>query len=510
MNAMSNQLTTSLGTANTVVLALYLLLLVAMGVYFARKNTSAQDYFLAGQRMPWWAAGLSIFATMLSAITYLSIPATVYATDWTRFLLNMGIPLVAPLVILFFLPFYRTLNITSAYEYLEKRFDVSLRLLGSLSFILFQLGRMGIVLLLPALALSAVTGLNLFLCIGLMGLLSTLYTVLGGMEAVIWTDVIQVVVLVGGAIAALFIIADALPEGMDQIISTATAHDKFNAVNPGWDLATDSLFVIVVGMVFANLLPYTTDQAVVQRYMTTASEKEAQRAVWTGALIAVPASILFFFLGTALFAFYQHFPENLVSLAKPDQLLPWFIIQEMPAGLAGLVIAGVFAAAMSSLDSSMHAISTAITTDFVKRFNRTRTDINWLRLARLITVALGILGTGSAMLIATLDLGLMWRIFLDITGLFLGTLGGLFSLGVFTTRTSSKHAWIGALLSLVCLAYVTFATSLNGLLFGAIGTLVCFFSGWISSYVVPSTTRPHVAGLTVFSKTTTHTPIPHG
>ncbi|MFK7848006.1 MAG: sodium/solute symporter [Rhodothermales bacterium] len=490
----------SFGMANSIVLGSYLLLIVIMGLYFSRRASTTQDFFLAGGRIPWWAAGLSIFATMLSAITYLSIPATVYATDWTRFLLNMGIPLIAPLVILFFLPFYRRLNVTSAYEYLEQRFNVSLRMLGSVSFILFQLGRMGIVLLLPALALSAVTGLNLFWCIGLMGLLSTLYTVLGGMEAVIWTDVIQVFVLVGGAIAALFIIVNDLPGGLGQILSEAAAYDKLDFVNPGWDLTRDSLLVIVIGMVFANLLPYTTDQAVVQRYMTTSSEKAARNAIWTGALVAVPASILFFFLGTALFVFYLNFPAQLTPLSKADQLLPWFIIQEMPAGFGGLVIAGVFAAAMSSLDSSIHAITTSITTDFIRRFRPERSDRAWLNLARRLTIVLGLLGTASAMLIGTWDLGLLWSIFLDITGLFLGTLGGLFSLGIFTKRTTAIHAWAGAIVSVVALAYVSFATAWSGLLFGAIGTLMCFIVGWIASYVIPGDqNKRDLKGLTIHS-----------
>ena len=487
----------SFGLANSMVLGVYLALLVAMGIYFARRASTVQDFFLAGGRMPWWAAGLSIFATMLSAITYLSIPATAYASDWTRFLLNMGIPLIAPIVIFFFLPFYRKLRVISAYEYLENRFDVSLRLLGSASFILFQLGRMGIVVLLPALALSAVTGLNLFLCIALMGLLSTLYTVLGGMEAVIWTDVVQVVVLVGGALAALGIIVADLPGGVGQIIAEAAEHDKWNLINPGWDLHSDSLFVILLGMVFVNLLPYTTDQAVVQRYMTTPTEQSARSAIWTGALFAVPASILFFFLGTALFVFYQNFPDQLTTLEKPDQLLPWFIVREMPAGLGGLVIAGVFAAAMSSLDSSIHSITTAVTTDFFKRFRPDREEKQWLSLARRIVLILGILGTASAMLIGTLDLRELWSLFLDITGLFLGTLGGLFILGVFTRRTTPIHAWIGALASAAALAYCTFFTSINGLLFGAIGTLTCVGIGWLSSWIVRRKQKKDVLEVTI-------------
>ena len=483
------------GTTNFIVLGVYLALLVAMGAYFARRSNTLDDYFLGGGHIPWWAAGVSIFATMLSAITYLSIPATTYETDWTRFLLNMGIPLIAPVVILFYLPFFRRLRVTSAYEYLEQRFHVSIRLLGSLSFVLFQLGRMGIVLLLPALALSAVTNLDLYLCIALMGLLSTVYTVLGGMEAVIWTDAIQVVVLIGGALAALVIIASDLPGGFAQIVQDGVSHQKFNMVNPGVSLQTDSILVILIGMVFVNLLPYTSDQAVVQRYMTTSTESQARRAIWTGALLAVPASILFFFLGTALFVFYLNMPERLVALEKADQLFPWFIANEMPAGLAGLVIAGVFAAAMSSLDSSMHAISTAITTDFFQRF---RSDRDWLPFARKLTVFLGLLGTSSALVMASWDLGALWGAFLTLIGLFLGTLGGLFALGIFTGRATAAHAWIGAIASVLAVAYCTYATSLNGLLFGAIGAMVCVGVGWGSSLVWPRQQKD-VSGLTVYS-----------
>ncbi len=241
-----------------------------------------------------------------------------------------------------------------------------------------------------------------------MGLLSTLYTVLGGMEAVIWTDVIQVVVLVGGALAALGIIVADLPGGFGQIIAEAAEHDKWNLINPGWGLHNDSLFVILLGMVFVNLLPYTTDQAVVQRYMTTPTEQSARSAIWTGALFAVPASILFFFLGTALFVFYQNFPDQLTTLEKPDQLLPRFIVREMPAGL-----------------------------------------------------------------------------------------GGLFILGVFTRRTTPIHAWIGALASVAALAYCTFFTSINGLLFGAIGTLTCVGMGWLSSRIVRRKQKKDVLEVTI-------------
>ena len=175
-----------------------MLSLVVMGFYFSRREKGTDDFFLGGKRIPWWAAGLSIFGTQLSAITFMAIPAKAFATDWLYVLLTVGILAVCPVIIICFLPFFRRLNVTSAYEYLELRFNLPVRLYGSASFLFFQLGRMSIVVLLPAIALSAVTGLNVYMCIIVMGVLCTLYTVLGGIEAVIWTDVIQVIVLMGG------------------------------------------------------------------------------------------------------------------------------------------------------------------------------------------------------------------------------------------------------------------------------------------------------------------------
>ena len=190
------------GAVNYTVLVVYLLVLAGMGVYFARREKTTEDFFLGGRRVPWWAAGISIFGTQLSAITFMAIPAKSFATDWVYFLVNLGIVLMAPVVVFAYLPFFRRLNVTTAYEYLEHRFNLPIRLFGAASFVVFQLGRMGIVLLLPALALAAVTGMDVRACIVVMGVLCTLYTVLGGIEAVIWTDVLQVVVLFGGALVA--------------------------------------------------------------------------------------------------------------------------------------------------------------------------------------------------------------------------------------------------------------------------------------------------------------------
>jgi len=482
------------GTANWTVLTLYMGVLIGIGVYFSRRNKSAEDFFVAGKRVVWWAAGLSIFSTMLSAITYLSTPAKGYATNWTWFLFNMAIPIMAPIIIFCFLPFYRRLGITSIYEFLEMRFDSGLRKLGSASFAIFQLARMGIVILLPALALSAVTGWDVKYCIVAMGVLSTIYTVLGGIEAVIWTDVIQTVVLIGGALVAFFIIVGEVDGGFSTIYDEAAKQSKFEMVNTEWKFISgvDTIWVIILGGIFAQILSYGTDQAVVQRYLTTSTEKEAAKAIWTNAILSVPVTVLFFGVGTALFVYYQQQPANLEPISQIDQIFPHFILQQMPAGLAGLVIAGVFAAAMSSLDSSMHSIATAFTTDFLAKG---RDSDSILRLAKLITLILGVLGTLSALYIASQDSKNLWDTLMGYLGLILGTLGGLFTLAIFTNRTASVHAWVGVGVATLVLYLVKFHTDAHPLTIGAVGTVSCFAAGWLASLVIKAPTK-NLAGLT--------------
>ncbi len=471
------------GTMNWTVLSLYLLVIVGIGVWVSKKGKTTDDFFLAGRRIPWWAAGLSIYSTQLSAITYLAIPAKTFATDWVRFLIQLGIIACAPIVVYFFLPFFRRLNVTSAYEYLELRFSLAIRLLGSGSFVIFQLARMGIVILLPALALSAVTGLDVVMCIILMGVLSTLYTVLGGIEAVIWTDVLQTVILLGGAMVALVIMVLNVDGGLAGAISMASEQGKLNWVNLDWNLTDDTLGVILLGAIFTVLLPYTTDQAVVQRYLTTKDEESAAKAIYTNGWLAIPGSILFFGLGTMLFIYFQQYPSQLPPLDKADQVFPIFIVDVMPAGLAGLLIAGVFAAAMSSLDSSMHSIATVLTTDFIKRLRPQQSDL--LSIAKKLTFILGVLGTVSAIVIASIDIKHLWDYLMNIIGLLLGALGGLFMLGIFTKRVQSNHAWIGVIGCVASLWWVKNYTDLNGLLYGAIGTGSCFIIGLLVSILFP-------------------------
>ena len=485
--ASERRTTSAFGTLDFVVIGAYFAALIAMGLWLSRRERSTEDFFLGGRRVPWWAAGISIFGTQLSAITYMAIPAKSFATNWAYFLGNMMIATgTAPIIVFVYLPFFRRQKLVSAYEFLERRFDLKTRLTGSAAFLFFQLGRMGIVLYLPALALSAVTGVDVNVAILAMGVLATLYTVLGGIEAVIWTDVVQVVVLIGGALLALVVIAGGVDGGLGGVVADASAADKLRLYDPGWSAATTTLWVVVVGNVFYNVVSYSSDQTVVQRYLTTRTEREAARSIWTNALLSVPVSCLFFFLGTALWAFYRARPERLDPVGRTDDVLPWFVAHEMPAGVSGLVIAGLFAAAMSSLDSSMNSMATAITTDFYGRAKPGASDARRLRLARVLTVALGVVGTGSAVWMAAYGGKSMLDQYLAVVGLFLGGLGGLFLLGIATRRASGTAALIGFAGSAAVLAWVQGSGRVHFMLYSGLGAVSCFAIGWVAGLGAPA------------------------
>jgi SSS family transporter len=487
------------GVINYIVLAIYLGLLIVMGYYFSKRENSTEDFFKAGGRVPWWAAGLSIFGTQLSAITFMAIPAKSFATDWTWFMMNMTIIAVAPLIVFLFLPFYRRLNVTTAYEYIEKRFNNVVRLTASAMFIVFQLARIGIVLYLPSIALSVVTGIDIRLCIIVMCTLSIAYTVMGGIEAVIWTDVIQVFVLLGGAVLVLFLIPSHVEGGVGGVIGLATDSEKLRLFDFHFNLKSPTIWVLVLGGMGANLISYGSDQTVIQRYLTTRNEKEAARGIWTNGILTVPASIIFFGLGTALFAFFKSNPEKLsATMEMTDAIFPWFIVSQLPAGLAGLLIAGIFAAAMSSLDSSMNSVATAYTTDFYRQFKSHNDDKKYLAVARLVTVVVGLCGMVFALAMATWDIQSLWSQFVKYIGLFGGGLGGLFILAIFTRRAHSTGAMIGLIGSAVIQYFLTSEDFVHGVLFAATGMISCFVIGYSASLIFPTKSKD-LSGLTVYS-----------
>lgn len=487
------------GWVNYSVLVIYFIAMIGMGVLFSKRMLSTHDFFKAGGRIPWWAAGISIFGTQLSAITFMAIPAKTYMTNWLYIPTVLGPILFAPFVIYCILPFYSRLNVTTAYEYLEFRFNVWVRLVCSVSFILLQLGRLSIVLLLPSIALSVVTGIDIYVCIILMGIVATLYTTLGGIEAVIWTDVVQVVVLLSAAILSFVLIAHNTEGGFSELLARAAAEEKLHMADWRFDLARATVFVLFLQILGNFGGPYVNDQTVIQRYLTTRDEKAAARSVWTGVAVTLPCSFLFFGLGTLLFLFYAEQPARLnPALESPEMIFPWFIIYELPVGVSGLVIAGVFAAAMSSLDSSLNSIATAIVTDMYRRFKMKATEKSCLQLAKAITVFFGIVATAVSLFMVTADIKSLWDQMFALVGLITGGLGGVFLLGIFTKKVNSAGALTGMAISTVVQYVVWKHTQLHFFLYPLTGMVACIITGYVASHVF-NAKKESIDGLTIYT-----------
>ncbi|WP_435893893.1 sodium:solute symporter family transporter [Oceaniferula spumae] len=503
----------SFGVINWIVVAVYLLGMVGIGYWFMMREgaSSTDDYFRGGQRIPFWVAGLSIFATMLSAITFMAIPGAAYATNWNGYIGQWPILVIIPLVVLFYLPFYRRLNITTAYEYLEKRFNVACRVIASVAFMLFHVGRVAIVLYLPALALSSVTNINIFVAIGVIGVLCIIYTVMGGIEAVVWTDAIQALVLIGGALLCFGLVIAHVDGGFGAITSAMSEQSK--GITASWDFsdlsigkASTSGFVIFIAFLFANLPSYTAGQDVVQRYVTTPTEKEAAKSLWMNIFMVLVGSAIFFALGTALYVFYQNKPELLdPALPAKDSILPFFIMQNLPVGVAGLIIAGVFAASQSTISSSLNSVATAFVTDVYGRLLKPESsDHQQLNVARTVVIILGVIGMLVSAYIAFTKVDSAFMLFNTFIGFALGPLGGLFALGVFTKHAGGK-AGLGALLigvvSVVSIHLLNQSGAIDvmPLLYGFFGFTSTLVAGIILGFVLPS--RPEeVNGLTIYTQ----------
>ncbi|MDO5581198.1 MAG: sodium:solute symporter [Planctomycetia bacterium] len=473
-----------LSLLNIIVMVLYFGILLAMGCYFARRQKGTDDYFRGGGRIPWWAAGLSLVGTGLSAITYMSVPAKSFFTDWSYFLLNFGTFWVVPIVVLLYVPCFRRMNLTSAYEFLEKRFNLALRLFGSAFFILFQLGRMAIVMYLPSLALSVVTGIDIYSAILLVGVVSLVYTFFGGVEAVVWTDVLQVFILLGGALLILGIAVFRTDGGFNTMISTGLADQKFRMIDPSFDLAKPSIWVILSASIFTYLTTYTADQSLVQRYFITKDEKDAVRGIWTNGWIAIPVTLLFFTIGTALYVFYQQNPSAMNPAVEKcnDSLLPWFIISQMPDGVSGLLIVGIFAASMSSLSASMNSIATAYTVDFHDRLHF-RYGLSSMAAARMITLLSGIIGIGLALAMAIWNVQSLWDEYNRIVGLIISGLGGLFFLGAATRRANGPGAICGIIACIIVQFVLGYYQTVHLLFFSTTGFVSCVVIGWLASFL---------------------------
>jgi SSS family solute:Na+ symporter len=442
------------------VVAVYLLGMVGLGAYFLRRSRTVEGFSVGSRSLPGWALGLSILGTYLSSITFLAYAGDAYKSDWNRFAFSLTIPLVCLVATFVFVPLYRRKLRISAYQYFEERFRPWARSYAAVSLVLLQLGRVGTVLYLVAVALSEFIGVDVRWIILSLGIAVTIYTVLGGIEGVVWTDVVQVFVLLGGAITCAMILLLGTPEGPRQIFSLGRADEKFGLGGWSLDLALPTFWVIFIYGILENLKNFGVDQNYVQRYLAAKSDREAKKALWTGGLIYLPVSALFLFIGTALFAYYSthsgRLPAELQDAASADRIFPYFIVTQLPAGVRGLLIAAILAAAMSSIDSSLNSSATVCVADFYRRhFRRGASDAQALFAMRIVTVALGAFGTTAALVMirAKSALDVWWQ----ISAIFGGGMLGLFLLGLLIKRAGHLSALSGVVVSIVVIAWATFA-----------------------------------------------------
>lgn len=445
------------------ILVSYFLAVILFGSYFRKRSNTSEGFMIAQGRLPSWAVGLSILGTFVSSITFLAYPGQGYNFNWDVFMFSLTLPIAAIVATLYFIPLYRTRVNVSAYEYLEQRFGGWARIYGSISFMLGSLARIGMILFLVSLVLHHLTGWSYSTIIIVTGIGVIFYTVLGGIEAVVWTDVIQVIILFGGAIISIIILCLGMPEGPGQIFAIASEHHKFSLGSWKLDLVAPTAWVVVLYGIVENLRNFGVDQNYVQRYQTTPSIKDASRSVWMAALAYIPISAVFLFIGTALYAYYSvhpaELPAHLQGELMGDKIFPFFIATQFPPGLRGLLIAAIFAAAMSSIDSSLNCVSTLTLLDFYKKYvNKDADDRRSIKMLRIYTVIWGILGTitGLAMTQVQTALETGWQ----LAGIAGGGVIGLFLLGLSFRWVRRWQAIVAVIASVISIAWATFARHL--------------------------------------------------
>jgi SSS family solute:Na+ symporter len=481
------------------VVVVYLAAMVGIGLWFGRHGQNTEKFMAAGRKVPGWAVGLSIFGTYVSSISFLALPGKAFATNWNAFVFSLSIPLTTWLAVKYFVPFYRRSGEVSAYQHLEHRFGPWARTYAVICYLLTQLARVGTILYLLALALAPLTGWSMPAIIIITGLLVVFYTMIGGMEAVIWTDVIQAIVFIIGAAACVFILLGGMPEGPGQLFRIAGDHHKFSLGSLGLELSTMTFWVVLLNGIFINLQNFGIDQSYVQRYQTARSDREAARSVWLGALLYLPISAVFFFIGTGLFAFYTARPELLPAtidaVNKPDTVFPHFIVAQLPVGLTGLVVASIFAAAQSTIASSVNCSATLVLCDLYKRYVRPEaTERHAMWVLRVATLVAGVAGTGMALAMMQIKSALdAWW---GLASIFSGGMLGLFLLGLIARRAGNAAAATGVSVGVLVIFWMTFSPKATGalasfrspfhmLMIVVISTLVIFLTGLMISCVAP-------------------------
>lgn len=483
-------------------LAAYFALNLTIGWWCAhRKRVSSGEFFLSDRRIPAWAAAVSFMATATSSISFMALPARSFGSDWLSFGSAPAQAAAGIFAGIVFVGVLRRLELTTIFGYLDQRFDRRVRLLGAGLGILLKVGgRMSVVMLLPALALSTVTGFNVYASILLMGIVTTIYAMEGGFEAVVWTDVMQVAVTFGGVILALVCMARGVEGGFTGMVAAGRAAEKFHVISTEWNLTEPTVWVFI-GMFLGHIFAVVGDQPLMQRMLATANPREARRAVVLGNVIGFTSSVMFFFVGTMLWAFYRAHPERVAPGLKGDAIFPYFIANELPRGVVGLIVAGLFAAAMGALSGAMNAVAAIVVSDFQGTLRPKATETQRLRLARGATLAAGAIATGVAAWLAWRGVASLWDEYLKLIALIGGGFPGVFALGLLTRRANAPGVIVGALTSVVVTGLVQMFTATSAFLHGFVAVGSCVVVGYLASLAFArGVGEKDLTGLTVWDR----------
>ena len=452
---------------------------VAFGCSFFKKKGTSEEFTSAGRSLPGWVVGMSIFATYVSSISYLGYPGKAFSGDWNAFVFSLSIPIASYFAARYFVPFYRSQDSISAYSFLENRFGPWARIYASSCYLLTQIARTGSILYLLALPMNVLLGWHIQTIIVVTSVAIVLYSMLGGMKAVIWTEAIQGIILIGGALVCMFILLFDMPGGPVQTFSIAMEDGKFSLGSFGSSLSESTFWVCLIYGIFTNLQNYGIDQSYVQRYHTAKNEKEAKFSALFGGYLFIPVSAVFFMLGTGLYAFYNVHPGILPDGVGADYVFPFFIVNELPVGLTGLLIASIFAAGMSTIATSVTSSSTIILTDYYQRFRKHAGNRERMLVLKLSSVGVGVAGILVAFAFMSVQSALdaWWA----LASIFSGGMLGLFLLGYISRKARNFDAVLGVVCGVILVCWIVISPFVHANLAIVFGTLLIFLVGFLSA-----------------------------
>lgn len=442
-----------------IIIAVYIGLIAYLGKRFAEKGKSTDGYFVGSRSIPAWAIGMSVLATLISSVTFLAYPGQGFSGNWILLVQGLAVPVTLLTFIWMIVPLYRKFIGLSAYEYFEKRFGFFARLYSSLGFLMMHFTKMGTVFYLLALALASMTGQNTYLIVLLVGIITILYTWAGGIEGVIWMDVIQGLILIAGGIVSCVLLLAKSPQGPAALLQTAWENGKMSMGPFSWDFTRLTFWVMFINGVFYAVQKYGTDQTIVQRFLVAKTDRKAVKAALMGTLLCVPVWTLFIFIGTLLWAYYRMAPGLLPAGITGDQVFPYFIMTQIPAGLTGLIVAALFSAAMSTLDSDLNCLAAVGIEDFYRRFRPDAADRDCLRLGKMIVLVCGLVSVGIACLYVRWGGEAILGTLFGLYAVFSGGIAGIFLLAFFTVRTNRKGLNTGIAACVLFTAYAVLTST---------------------------------------------------